>query len=46
MVCEYDVGSLVWEEIVGLEAFNERNIWREVRWVDAWGTCMGVASVG
>ena len=35
---EFDVGSgLVGEGVVGLEALNEKNVWLETRWTNAWG---------
>ena len=50
-VLEFDVGSgLVGEGVVSWSrGFNEKNVWAEVRWADAWGrgtSAKGVASVG
>jgi hypothetical protein len=37
-VVEFDVGSgLVEEGVVGLEAFNGKNVWPVLRWAYAWG---------
>ena len=37
-ICEFDVGSgLIGEEVVGLKAFDEKNVYVKERWAKAMG---------
>lgn len=37
-ICEFDVGSgLIGKEVVGLKAFDEKNVYAKERWAKAMG---------